>query len=287
MTTPVALSAGLHADVPMEFYHGHCCPGPSVSGSILYTLHSSCPAKALASHYLSPWGNTREESSPAMEFGSAAHCYICEGKAVFAERYAIKPADYDGRTKAGKDWLAANAGKPVIAFRDFEKITGMAIGVASNPHAHAAFTEGAPEMTGIWQDAETGIWLKVRPDYLRKGLAINYKTARDAATEPWKRQAWNLGYHVSAALCVDVLKALGEPALYAFVTQEKDAPYLCGVRVLADDFLEGGRMIYRRALRTFADCVAADKWPGFSDGVETIVLPPWGDRTLANMESPL
>jgi len=282
----ITLGEGIHANVPMETYHGNCCAGPSVSGSVLYTLHESCPAKALSRHYLSPWPQ-EDDSSDAKDFGTAAHCYLVEGKEAFAARFVVKPEDMSFATKEGKAWKAENEGREIVTFREFEKITGMAIGLASNPGAMGAFSEGAAEMTAIWQDPETGLWLKARPDYLRKGLALNYKTTKDAAAEPWKRQAWNLGYHVSAALCVDILKALGEPSHYAFVTQEKTAPYLCAVRVLADDFLEGGRMIYRRALRKFADCIAADKWPGFADGVETIPLPAWADRTLANMESPL
>lgn len=278
------LGTGLHFNVPMDTYHSDCCEGVSVSGSVLFTLYESCPARALATHYLSPWPR-EDDASVAMAFGEAAHCYIVEGKKAFGERYAIKPDDMTFVTREGKAWRAEQeaAGRLIIAFRDFEKITQMAIGLAANPAAMNAFDGGAPEVTAICKDDETGLWLKARPDYLRKQLAINYKTALSAAPVPWKRQAWNLGYHVSAALCVDILKALGEPAHYAFVVQEKEAPYLTAVRVLADEFLEAGRLIYRHTLRAFADCVATGKWPGYSEEVETVSLPLWADHSLATM----
>lgn len=282
------LAEGIHNGVPMETYHGDCCEGVSISGSVLFTLHETCPARALASHYLSPWPR-EDEGTPATVFGEAAHCFLIEGKAVFKERYAIKPEDMTFASKEGNAWRAAAEadGKLILGQRDFEHVVAMQVGLAANPASMNAFTEGHPEATGILKDPETGLWLKVRPDYLRPHLAINYKTALNGAPEPWKRQAWNLGYHVGAALSVDVLKALGHPAHYCFIIQEKEPPYLSAVRVLADDFLEGGRMIYRRALRKFADCLAADKWPGYSDEVETVPLPRWADQTLANMESPL
>ena len=286
----ITLGEGLHSNIAMETYHDNCCPGPSVSGSTLWTLHDSCPAKAQAQHYLGSGASEDEpegeDETEAKAFGTIAHTYLIEGKEAFNARYAVKPDGMNFSTKEGKAWKAEHADRQIVTFKVYEKITGMALGIAANPAAHSAFSEGEPEVTAVVQDPETKLWLKARPDYLRPGLAINYKTTRNASRERWMRDAWNLGYSVSAALCVDVLKALGHDAHYAFITQEKVPPYLCAVRVLSDDFLQGGRMIYRRALQRFADCLAADKWPGFADGVETIPLPPWADRTLANMESP-
>jgi hypothetical protein len=163
----------------------------------------------------------------------------------------------------------------------------MAIGLTMNPGTAHAFEEGRAEVTAIVQDKETGVWLKARPDYLRPGLAINYKTTRSAEKGRWMRQAWDLGYCVSAALTSDVLQQLGERVHYCFVTQEKTVPYLATARVLSDDHLQAGRMIYRRALQRFADCAAKGQWPGYADGVETIPYPPWAERILADMQGPL
>jgi len=281
----ITLGEGIHANVAMESYHGNCCPGPSVSGSVLFDLHQSCPAKALSRHYLSPWPREDDETE-AKAFGIAAHTYLIEGKEAFEERFAVKPEDMSFSTKEGKAWKAEHADREIVTFKEFEKIAGMAIGLAMNAGTAHAFTDGRPEMTAIWKDPETGIFLKARPDYLRKGLAINYKTTKAAAFEPFMRQAWDLGYCVSAAVCVDVMKGLGEPAPYAFVVQEKTVPYLSKAYVLTDDYLVGGRMIYRRSLRKFADCLAAGKWDGYGDEVGTLPYPPWAERILANIESP-
>lgn len=280
------LGEGVHHGVPMDFYHGDCCPGASVSGSVLWALHEGCPAKALASHYLSPWPR-EDDSTPAKAFGIAAHTLILEGPAVFAERYVVKPDDFNGRSREGKEWMAENAAKEAITADQFKTLAAMRRAVEEHPTARNAFLSGAPEVSLITKDEETGIWLKARPDYLRDHLAVNYKTDRNAAPGMFQRTAWNLGYHISAALTVDVLTKLDRPAHYAFIVQEKEPPYLIAVRVLSDDFLEGGRMIYRRALRTFADCLASGKWEGYGDAPQTTALPAWADKFLANMESPL
>lgn len=283
----ITLGAGLHRDVPMDVYHGDCCPGSSVSGSVLTKMRDKegCPAKAVASHYLSPWPR-EDDDTEDKTFGRAAHTFLIEGKEAFNERYVIKPEDFDGRTKEGKAWKVANADREIIAFAAFEKITRMQIGLLENEGTAHAFTDGEAEVTAIIQDKETGLWLKVRPDWLRPKLVVNYKTAKSAAQEPFMRQVWNLGYHIGAALAVDVLRELGHPVHYGFLAQEKTVPYLAKMWVLTDDFLVGGRMEYRLALRAFADSVASGKWAGYGHDVGTLPLPPWADRKLANMESP-
>ena len=120
----ITLGEGLHYDVPMDVYHGNCAAGPSVSGSVLFDLHSTCPAKAIARHYLSPW--PREDSdTKATAFGSAAHAMILEGPEVFAERYIVKPDGFDGRTKEGKAWMADNANRQAVSAKDFAMIQAM------------------------------------------------------------------------------------------------------------------------------------------------------------------
>lgn len=290
----VKLGAGLHHGVPMAVYHGDCCPGPSVSASVLVEMRDGegCPAKALARHYLSPWLNSgprqnddSEAKSEAKAFGTAAHAYLIEGPQVFAARYAVKPRDLSLATKDGKAWKAAQGPREIIAFERFETIRNMAVGLGLNAATAAAFTGGEPEVTAIVQDRETGLWLKARPDYLRPGLALNYKTAASAAREPFMRQAWSLGYPIGAALALDVLAELGERRHACFIVQEKSAPYLAKAWVLADDYLAGARALYRRALRSFADSLAAGRFEGYGDTVGTLPCPPWAARRLDGLHA--
>jgi len=272
---------GVYDAIPFAIYHGDLCDGPSVSASTLVALENRCPAYAWARHYLHP-APVEQEDTDATAFGTAAHAYIVEGPAAFGARYLLKPRGMNFATKAGKEWREAHADKgTIITAEDFEAIRAMARAVADHPAARHAFAGGKPEQTLAFRDTETCLWLKARPDYLKQNLALNYKTTINGKREAWERQAWGLGYHMGAALCVDVMRGCGiDGPLYGFVVQEKEAPYTPVVRVLDDAVIEWGRLQYRAALRTFAACLASGKWPGYSAEVERVGLPAWAEVGL-------
>lgn len=255
---------GLYEGVPFDLYHGDLCDSLSVSASTLVTLAGTCPARAWAHHYANP-DHVPNEDTEATDFGSAAHAFIVEGEKAFYDRYAVKPPGLNLATSQGRLWKAAHGGQEAVSADNFEHIQGMREALMRHPHARMAFRLGRPEISVAARDAETGLWLKARPDYWRLGLAINYKTTRTGNREQWRRQARALRYHASAAFCVDLLAALDEPANYAFVVQEKTPPYLVAVRVLTDQSLDAGRAIYRNALQRFAECFRANDWPGYPD----------------------
>lgn len=260
--------AGLYDGVSMGAYHSDLCDGVSVSASTLITLYNTCPARSWAHHYANPQ-RVEQEDTEATDFGTAAHAYIVEGEKAFHDRYAVKPAGLNLATTPGRLWKTTHVGREIISADNFEHIQGMREALMAHPHARVAFRLGRAELSGVARDAETGLWLKTRPDYWRLGLALNYKTTRTGSREQWRRQARNLRYHASAAFCIDVMAALGERINYAFIVQEKTPPYLVAVRVLTDQSLEAGRTIYRGALQKFAECYARGEWPGYPD-VETI-----------------
>lgn len=272
---------GIYHAVPFDLYHGDLCDGPSVSASTLVQLESRCPAYAFARHYLHP-SPVPHEDTEATAFGTAAHCYIVEGPGVFSDRYLLKPRGMNFATKAGKAWKEEYEGRgEIITTDDFEAICAMAKAVADHTVARTMLSGGRPEVTLVAHDDETGLWLKARPDYFRGALGVNFKTAANGKREPWERQAWSLGYHISAAMSIDVMAACGiKSPLYGFVVQEKEPPYTVVARVLDDAVIGWGRIQYRAALRKFADCLASGKWPGYSDDVETVGLPKWAERGL-------
>ena len=60
-----------------------------------------------------------------------------------------------------------------------------------------------------------------------------------------------------------------------FIAVETEAPYLVSCNIIGPDSLVAGREAYRRNLDTYAECVATDTWPGYSDTLQTINLPDW------------
>src|SRR5262249_53574619 len=148
--------------------HGDLCNGLSVSASTLTMLYNTCPARAYAHHYSNPLCQPFPDTE-ATEFGTAAHCYLMEGEVEFGRRYVIRPRELNLTTKEGRLWKAAHAGQDWVTGEDYEAILGMQAALLGHSQARVALQYGQPEVTAAIRDAETGIWLKTRPDYLRIG----------------------------------------------------------------------------------------------------------------------
>ena len=224
-----------------------------------------------------------------MSIGKAVHDLILEGEAAFRKRNFVLGADVDLRTKAGKAVRdkAIDAGKTIIRHDEFAIITAMYEALMAHDFAANAFKGGDIEKSLVWQDDETGVWLRCRPDLLPTAMRFipDYKTAASAKPADFMRQCWNLGYHQQAALHLDGIEAVTghRPESFFFVVQEKAPPYVVTCVVLDDVAIGWGRIQNRKAIHTFADCLAADRWPGYETDVVEGSLPIFAERELERM----
>jgi len=279
-------------DLNMATYHDDCCDGPSVSATVLARTLAECPAKVWETSPLNP-SRVEEKSKPDFDIGRAAHALVL-GEPEFNAHFVVAPYD-DFRTKEAREWKAAEK-RTVIKADVFENILAMTNAQKRSPQVARAFVEGKPEQSLVWLDAETGIWLKSRPDWLpndpKARPAVDYKTCRSIEPRKMGMDAFAYGYHIQAALIVDGARAvLGvEPLGVAHVCQEKTIPYLAELRMFDADQLEFGRREYRRALRIFAECWHHHKlgfpernaWPGYTAKPEYFQTPY---HILKQMES--
>lgn len=272
---------GIYEGVAMADYLSQRVRSPSVSGSELARLDATTPA-----HFFAQWsGNpnrAEREQSPAMAFGTAFHAYVLE-PTKFSAEYAFKPDDMDGRTKEGRAWAAENATKTIITTAQLNTIQRMRVAMMQKPKTANLFDAFRPEVTLVREEA--GVWLKSRPDAMndKRRIAVNLKTCESAAEDDVRKaiEAYGGTYYVSAALCLDMLKALtGEDWSYIFVFVEKAPPYESRRVVLKPTVIEWGRMRYRRALAKFAHCVKTGQWPGYDDATIEADLPVWAEKKL-------
>jgi hypothetical protein len=56
---------------------------------------------------------------------------------------------------------------------------------------------------------------------------------------------------------------------------EKKAPYAVSVLAADQEMIEQGWRQALRELDVLATCKKANSWPGYSDQIETVSLPPW------------
>lgn len=283
ITTP-----GIYPDIAAEDYHGkEICDGPSISASGLKQV-LDCPAKYWWASPLNPQ-RPAEKATKALNIGKAAHDLLLLG-GDWQSRYFVTP---DGFSAAHhKKWAdvmpeyeaAKENGLTILTAAQLETVHAMHSALQKHEVAAAALSNGTPEQTIAWQDKETGVWLRVRPDWLPNKLALipDYKTAADASPKAFQKAVWDLRYHMQAALYLDGIEAVtGErPRSFFFVVQEKEPPYLVEIYALSERALWAGRIMVRKAIHRFAECLSANKWPGYSEEVVTLDLPAWADREV-------
>jgi hypothetical protein len=271
---------GIYHGVPIAEYHDDPCAGPSISSTGLRMIWSKSPA-----HYWcrSPYNADREppEQNPAFDLGKAAHHYLL-GEDAFSEHFVLSPYD-DFRTKEAREWRLETwkSGKVVLTEAQMDQVRGMLRGLLRNSLVRdAGILDGLVERSLFWVDAETGIWLRARPDVIptASGLFVDLKTTNSVSREDIARSIASYGYAMQAALLRIGCRALGLPfESFSLVFVEKDAPFCARVVVLKDHELDRGDRCVRAALRTFADCMASGDWPGPGDhgDAEWIESPVW------------
>ena len=255
----------------------------ALSASGAWLLSEECPAKFL---WRSPWNPLYvPEAKTDFDIGVAAHLAVLEPKRQADSIVLIEAADYrTTRAREARDIARAEGKVPLLPWQ-FDIVRAIAGSIQAHPIAVAAFRHGAAEVTLTWQDPETGVPCKARPDYLpaHGRWLVDLKTAASANPRVWRDQAYRLGYHARAAWYLDgAEKVLGQtPEEYWFVVVEKEPPYLVSVISFDQEALEWGRRANRKACALFARSLAENDWPSYREPGQNrerafrVSLPPW------------
>lgn len=220
------------------------------------------------------------ESSPALEFGSAAHKFILENDSFNGE-YAIAPI-VDRRTKEGKaryaEFVENAAGKSVISQDDLNTIIDMRTAIIDSKIASRfLYAEGAKyEQSFFWTDALTGEAVKCRPDCMcevdGKKYIVDYKTTDSCEDGHFERSCRKYGYKLQAGMYREgVFQNTLDDYGFIFVAQEKKAPYAVRVYICNEDFISEGYDQYRELLGIYHECKQSGIWYGYEG--------PTGDYT--------
>lgn len=276
MTARDSLPLGIFPRLPSEQYHAS--PGVSCSG-----LHdfARSPAHYFGLH-LDPKRPAPEEKAGQLE-GTLAHCAILE-PGELALRYQVGP-NVSRATKVWKDFEAAWANQPGVTCIKREQVeTAMcqAEAVRALPDVAALLARGLPEVSAFWIDPATGELCRCRPDWVHPVsehdvILLDVKTYSDASPREFQRQVARKGYHRQAAWYSDgYALASGKRVLgFVFVAVETHWPFAACASMLDDDSLDKGRQENRDLLARYAECRAANTWPGYGSAIELISLPAW------------
>lgn len=260
----------LVSGLPNAEYHAH----EAVSASGIKEMLRS------PRHYQAYRDGERSKTTEALALGRLVHTVVLEPDRAQAEYYI-----YDG-DRRGKDWEAvrdAHPGQTRIKSDQWTDALRIREAVWAHPEARAALSAGGrAEESVFWQDLETGVECRCRPDWLTSSCALwDLKTARDASLTRFARAAGDLHYHVAAAHYACGLAALLglDPACFPmrFIVVETDAPFAVSVFEFEPAAIVRGHALRQRALAEWARHLSsgAAVAPGYPTGVRELVLPRW------------
>jgi hypothetical protein len=217
------------------------------------------------------------EDTAALSLGRAVHAAILE-PAEFEKRYIIRPADLDGRTKAGKTWLddARASGLEVLTTEQGETVAACVASVRSHHDVAELLIGTSTEQVITWADSDTGVACKGRLDALTLRTVVDLKTTRELAR--FEFDAARLLYHAQVAWYLDggiAAGALDADARAWIVVVETVGPFDCGPLEVAGADLVAGREVYRRLLDTWVSCHETGDWYGRIPVRRRLELPRW------------
>lgn len=254
---------GIVTGMTNEDYHS----GPEVSCSSL-----KWATRSLA-HYQAykKYGGSIGEKT-ALD-GNICHTAILEPD-QFDARYAVAPK-CDKRTNAGKklwaDFQAAHHTQELITQEQYD----MGIGTASSVSLSTSpYRIGQPETSIFWPDSESGLWCRVRPDWMTFDTIIDVKTTDDCRQFP--RDCIKYGYHIQQAFYLHGCREAGiDIKAFIFLVVEKKAPYDFQYFRLDDDLVQAGADQFRQALNQIALAEFTGTWPGYDKEIQPVSKPSW------------
>lgn len=273
----VITEPGIYPDLRFEDYVRDPVPGGSLSNSEAKHLlpPEGCPARYR-------W--EKDHKRPAkrvFEIGTAAHALVLGTGPVLVEIEADNWRKDATNQKA--DDARAEGAVPLLT-HEYRMVMDMAEALRRHPIASALFSpdRGDAEQSLFWRDRPTGVMRRARLDHLpyptgSRMVLADYKSAAKADAVSAAKTLHGYGYARQAATYLDGVKALGRAdseAMYVICFQEKQAPYLVHIFEVDAMALTIGRDQNRAALELYAQCAAADHWPGWDD-IDLLSMPAW------------
>lgn len=235
-------------DISNELYH--TSEGLSRSGVMHF--------KKSPLHYWNKYHNPDRktvDTSDQKSLGSIVHSLILEPE-LFARNYVVEEK-VDKRTKAGKarweELRIENAGKLAIDEGIYEVAQRIRDAFMMNEYA-PEFLKGADiEKSIFWNDSETGVLCKARPDLWKNNVFCDLKTATDASPRSFQRSIAQYGYHIQAAMVRDGIHHVRGDVITdcVFIAIESVEPYAVAVYILDKKAIDIGHLEYKQILSEY------------------------------------
>ncbi|WP_158682205.1 PD-(D/E)XK nuclease-like domain-containing protein [Sphingopyxis sp. MG] len=224
MGTPLIEKPGAYPDIPIEDYHGNAnlLPGPSLSASGAKTIINRSPLHFWAASPLNPNPPEREEK-PHFAIGKMAHDFLLTPDRI-ADKYFVLPKGFNEKfTKKFAAEIeeleaARESGMTILRHQEAEVVRQVADAIGLHDVAKLAMKGGDTEVTLVWQDKETGVWLRCRPDFLPSSVLrgapvravsdLKFMAPEYCSPHGFSNAIRRFGYHLAAAFYYEGIEAI-------------------------------------------------------------------------------
>lgn len=252
-------------------YRSHPCPSFSTLKHILTSpLHYQAALRKPV------------EQSKAMLLGSMLHSRVLENKEY---PVAVMPRDLDGRTKEGRAWKEANAGRDVISSDEHDQYKRMVAACDKNADLQYLLKKCDMREVGIVTKYR-GLELKGKLDAsgideAGNRFILDLKSSQSADPFEFGRSASSMKYFMQMCLYTTLLslelKLESEPAWFWVVCENSEAADVC-IFQPPQDAIEIGRAQLNRAVDLYIECSTSGKWPGRGNGILELEISPFERR---------
>lgn len=242
--------------------------------------------------------------SKAKEYGEMLDCLALTPH-QWPSRFCVLPEDAPRRPSERQ----RNAKKPsedtIAACKWWDQWNANHVGCAvvdneTNGAVHAALKrlQGDERICGFIRSGKAQVWVEATYNDRETGIAVpvkglidvvpdcehpiygkclgDLKTTKSAEPRRFARDAFAYGYHVAAALYLDLYTAAtGEDRTdFVHIVQESFPPYEPRMPLMASSFVNLGRLIYQDTLALYCRCLKSNNWPSYDqDGRWPITEP--------------
>jgi len=238
----------IYKDIPNEDYHA----GVGISSSYIRRFGES------QLHAI----EHKQESTPTLKFGTAAHALIVEGREAFDKEVRVMQGS--PYTKAYKEEKAEHEEQGFIVLKqaDLEVIEGMKANMVYEGNAYLNAKGKLAEASVYWY--EDDILCKCRPDMMcppldqpnsdNKMVVVDYKTTISCEPYAFNKSVKKYGYDMQAAWYRRGIQMAGyDVDEFVFIAQEKVHPYASKVFRITKEQMDYGWTMMENYLEEYKE----------------------------------
>ena len=270
------IQEGIYPDLSSEAYHGD---RDSISRTVLMEFDKS-PYHYWA-RYLNP-DKPDEKINKNFEIGSAFHTLVLEPH-LFDEQYFVMPEKvlkrdneelFNAYKKAEQEAESCQS-KVVLSCNDSQRLLAMRDAIYRNPRAKELIEGAIYEQSYFWQDKDSGLIVKARPDIIHRNMYVDLKSCADASPKAFQREMIQYGYHTQGAMVRDARRELEgiDCSNVINIAVEKTYPYAIGIYIIDEFALDQGELKYKQLLVDLKHALVHNTFQSY--GIQTISLPKW------------